>query len=160
MARSEDNQDYSQPGTSASPDDSAASVGEPKIKWKEKGTKINEKLCNALIASDVPLNKLSCLPYSFVLNTVPDQSTLRKYYVSNIYNEQLTSQKRKAQNQKLWIYINETTNVYGRYVAYFVFGILGVGHEKKKRYLGYEAVFEKVNHATASAFINGSLQLL
>ena len=78
---------------------------EPKVKQKGKSAKFNEKLCNALIASDIPLNKLSCPPFNSFLkeisgHTIPDQSTLRKYYVSNIYKEKLAAFKEKARGQK------------------------------------------------------------
>ena len=47
-----------------------------------------------------------------------------------------------------------------RYVASFVFGILGEECEREKCYLSNISVLSSVNHATIAAFFTDSLQVL
>ena len=86
--------------------------------------------------------------------------TLRKYYVRSIYENTMKHLRGKANGQKLWVSIDESTDVEQRYVAYFVFGILGVEEERLKYYLSNVSVLSKVNHSTMAAFFNDSLQCL
>ena len=79
---------------------------------------------------DIPLNNVNKEPFKdffkkYTGRSLPDQSTLRKYYVSSIY-EKTMKELRKASGQKLWVSIDETTDIEQRYIACFIFGILGV----------------------------------
>ena len=157
-----------QPQASKSQDEAEATVAEKPIqeaKLNGKRAKFNRKLCNSLIASDIPLNKLSSPPFAAFLeeisgHRVTDQSTLRKYYVKDLYDEKLAALRRKAYGQKIWVSLDETTDVEGRYVACFVLGILGIEEERSKCYVGNVAELERVNHISISAFFNTSLHLL
>lgn len=125
----------------------------------------NRDLCKALISSNIPLNKVNSTPFSsFLLKytayTVPDQSTLRKYHVQDLYKETLSDLRHKVDGKKLWVSLDETTDVEQRYVACFVFGILGEEVERLKCYLGNVAELKSVNHSTIAAFFNDSLHVL
>ena len=67
---------------------------------------------------------------------------------------------RKRGPVKIWASIDETTDVEQRYVACFVFGIIGVPEERAKIYLLNVASLDKVNHSTIAAFFTDSLRLL
>lgn len=56
---------------------------------------------------------------------VPSESTLRKC-IPKIYNECMNKMKGIAANKYLWVSIDETTDSEERYVANFIFGVLGV----------------------------------
>ena len=119
-------------------------------------------LCSFFMKCDIPLNnvnKEACKEFmkKYTGRSVPDQSTLRKYYVSEIYNKTMKELRRKAFGQKLWVSLDETTDVDQRYIACFIFGVLGVEEEREKCYLANVAVLPKVNHYTISAFFNNSL---
>ena len=68
--------------------------------------------------------------------------------------------RRKAHGLKIWVSLDETTDVEGRYVACFVLGILGIEEERSKCYVGNVAELERVNHISISAFFKNSLHLL
>ena len=89
--------------------------------------------------------------------SLPDQSTLRKYYVRSMYDSTMKKLREKATGQKLWASIDESTDVEQRYVACFVFGILGVEGERKKCYLSNVSALSKVYHNTLAAFFTDSL---
>ena len=71
--------------------------------------------------------------------------TLRKYYVRSIYENTMKHLRGKANGRKLWVSIDESTDVEQRYVACFVFGILGVEEERRKYYLSNVSALAKVN---------------
>lgn len=130
-----------------------------------KTNKFRRDLCEAFVSADIPLNKLSAVKLSHFLEgytgyTVPNQSTLRKYYVPDIYQNTLASLQRKAAGKKLWVSLDETTDAEQRYVACFVFGILGVEDEQGKCYLGNVAELQSVNHSTVAAFFNDSIRII
>ncbi|XP_063610355.1 uncharacterized protein LOC134785688 [Penaeus indicus] len=133
---------------------------------QEMGTspqkQFNEKLCRALLSADIPLNKLSSVEFRNFLEEIsgkdmPDQSTLRKYYVQNVYKSKISKLRKKVAGKKLWVSIDETTDVEQRFVACFVLGILGEEDERDKCYLGNMALLDAVNHSTIAAFFNESL---
>ena len=107
-----------------------------------------EDVCFAFISCDIPLNNVNKEPMRILFKkfsgkSLPDQSTLRKYYVRNIYENTMKNLRGKANGQKLWVSIDESTDVEQRYVACFVFSILGVEEEKRKCYLSNVSVLAK-----------------
>ena len=125
----------------------------------------NKDLCTALISSDIPINKLSTRTFSSFLekytgHKIPDQTTIRKYYVKGIYDATIDVIRKKADGKKIWISIDETTDVQRRYIACFIFGILGEEEERRKCYLANVAHLKSANHSTIAAFFNDSLKIL
>jgi hypothetical protein len=56
---------------------------------------------------------------------IPDEDTLRKNYVQdNIYFEKLSSIRDEIQDGLIWVSIDETTDVEGRYIGNIVIGKL------------------------------------
>lgn len=76
------------------------------------------------------------------------------------YTKKLLIFSKKVDGKKLWVSIDETSDCEQRYVACFVFGILGEEEERTKCYLGNMAQLESVNHSTIAAFFNDSLTVL
>lgn len=125
----------------------------------------NEELCNMFVSADIPLHKLNNpIVKKFLAkhsgNVIPDQTTMRKYYLSEIYREKISALRRKVSTHKIWVSVDETTDVEQRYIACFVFGILGEESERDKCYLANIAILSSVNHASIAGFFNDSLQVL
>lgn len=59
----------------------------------------------------------------YTTHPVPDEATLRKHYISVCYK---VLNKMSVADQKVWVSIDETTDVDGRYVAYVIVGILRI----------------------------------
>ncbi|KAK3887382.1 hypothetical protein Pcinc_008499 [Petrolisthes cinctipes] len=68
--------------------------------------------------------------------------------------------RRKACGKKIWVSLDETTDVEQRCIVNLVFGVLGDETERGKYYLVNVGVLSKVNHSTVAGFFNDSLQLL
>lgn len=48
---------------------------------------------------------------------IPDENTLRKNYVNDIYVETMNKIRFNIVGHKIWISVDETTDVQGRYIA-------------------------------------------
>lgn len=77
--------------------------------------------CEALVTANIPLNKLNCeIFHSFLekytKTVVPSESTLRKNYIPSLYEATINKIRRNLENKDLWVSLDETTDVIGRYV--------------------------------------------
>jgi hypothetical protein len=59
---------------------------------------------------------------------IPTDSTLRKNYLSPCYENILRKPRRRVADNKIWLSIDETTDISGRYVANVVIGTLVADH--------------------------------
>lgn len=131
-----------------------------------KHSQFNQDLCKAFVSADIPLNKLNnkelvSFLEKYTDQKVPNESTLRKNYVPDLYNETLDRLREKVGDNSIWVSLDETTDVDERCVANFVFGILGPEEERdKSMYLLNLKVLDKVNHSTVAAFFTDSLGIL
>lgn len=91
---------------------------------------------------------------------IPSDTTLRTDYLPVLYEETMEKLREKAKGKKIWITVDETTDVEQRMVANFVFGILGVESEYGKSYLLNSAELDKTNANTIAVFFTESLNLL
>lgn len=122
-------------------------------------------LCDALVSANIPLHKLQHEKFAGFLKKytnerIPDSSTLRKNYVSRIYENCLEKIRGKVGENNIWISVNETTDVEQRYVAHFIIGILGIEEKVGKSYLLNMAELEATNNLTIATFVNDSLHVL
>ncbi len=78
---------------------------------------------------------------------IPSESTLRKGYVNEIYENTIQKIRNYVQNKCIWVSIDETTDVTGRYVANVVIGILNET-ERSKIFLLHSEELEKCNNST------------
>ncbi|KAB0803224.1 hypothetical protein PPYR_00194 [Photinus pyralis] len=109
------------------------------------------------MSANVPLNKLSNPQFKSFLEkyckkSVPDQSTLRKRYVSECYTETMNNIRQTVQNRFLFFVVDETTDVCGRYIANLMVGVLGESSSNKSFLISCKHI-EKTNNETISRFI-------
>jgi hypothetical protein len=60
----------------------------------------------------------------YTSQNIPDESTLRKNYIRDIYLETLPSIPGEIQDRPIWVFIDETTDVEERYIENVVVGKL------------------------------------
>jgi hypothetical protein len=121
-------------------------------------------MCNAMVSADIPFNKLNNKCFrefleKYTKQAIPNESTLRKYYLADIYDQIITNIRNYISNQKIWISIDETTDVEGRYIANVIIGTLSSDNPGKTFLLTSE-VLDKANHQTICKLFDSSLFLL
>lgn len=120
-------------------------------------------LCRTLIKADIPLTKLKNPTFKMFLEkytgqAVPEESTLRKNYVEVIYNETLSKIRDIIGNGPIWVSVDETTDVDGRYIANCIVGKLN--SEPSKPIVLSCGELTKCNHQTIARFFNDAMSLL
>lgn len=121
-------------------------------------------MCTAMVAANIPWYKLQVPKYRAFLEKycgrqIPNDSTLRKNYLHLCYEEALAYVRRHIGSNYIWIAVDETTDVKGRYVANLVIGKLD-GEESPTPFLISSKVLEHTNHATVARFVNDGLKVL
>lgn len=129
-----------------------------------KLSEFNAELCKALLSANIPLYKLKNTHFKnfmekYMHRDMPDESTLRKYYVNDCYNQTMDNIRIAVQGKKIWVSIDETTDDNGRYVANVIIGTLEIDCPGKIMLLTSE-VLEKVNHSTIAKLFDKSMALL
>lgn len=129
-----------------------------------KKSSFNYDLCQALLSANIPLHKLSNELFRTFLEkytnkSIPNESTLRKTYVAECYEDCINKIRSYCENQKLWVSIDETTDSVGRYVANVIVGTLEVGNPGKIFLLNSQ-ILEKANHTTIAKLLDTSLHIL
>ncbi len=86
---------------------------------KLKSFDLNKKLCQALLAANIPWCKLEIPMFRQFLEeqcaiSIPDESTLIKSYLDTRYKDVLLKIKSNVQGQPIWIAVDETNDVEGR----------------------------------------------
>ncbi|KAL4132751.1 hypothetical protein QTP88_009852 [Uroleucon formosanum] len=124
----------------------------------------NEELCNVFLSANIPLTKLNIPIFRDFLHKhtkqiIPDESTLRKNYIDQCYINTINKIRDYVRNKNVWVSIDETTDVEGRYVANVIIGTLEVNNPGKIFLLNSE-VLEKANHSTISKLFDRSLFIL
>ncbi|KAK4884465.1 hypothetical protein RN001_000736 [Aquatica leii] len=121
----------------------------------------NRDLCNALVAANIPWNKLKCPTFKNFLERyysrhMPNESTIRKNYLVSCYNEAINNIQRSIGEHDVCVIVDETTDFTGRYVANLIVSKLSC-HEAGSPYLLASKSLERTNHLTVSRFVNESL---
>ncbi|XP_025198504.1 uncharacterized protein LOC112603549 [Melanaphis sacchari] len=129
-----------------------------------KKSSFNKDLCEAFISANIPLNKLENPKFKTFLevytkNDIPSESTLRKGYVDDIYNETMDKIRKIISDKKIWVSIDETTDVQGRYIANVIVGTLEENNAGNIFLLNSEEL-EKANHSTISKLFDRSMSIL
>ena len=122
------------------------------------------ELCKAFVDAGIPLWKLENKSLKLFLEkytkqVIPSESTLRKNYVDTLYDLTMQRIKEEVKDKKIWISIDETTDVKGRYVANVIIGTLEVA-EMSKIYLLTSEELEKTNSSTIAQLFTTALALL
>ncbi|KAL4113091.1 hypothetical protein QTP88_016779 [Uroleucon formosanum] len=131
---------------------------------KSKLSEFNSELCKTLLSANIPLYKLKNIHFKSFLEKytqrdIPDESTLRKYYVNDCYDQTMDKIRVTVQDKKIWVSIYVTTDSNGRYVANVIIGTLEIDCPGEIMLLTSE-MLEKVNHSTIAKLFDRSMALL
>ncbi|KAL4092042.1 hypothetical protein QTP88_026616 [Uroleucon formosanum] len=121
-------------------------------------------LCKALLSANIPLYKISnpqlkSFLEKYTSREIPSDSTLRKTYVNDIYEETMKNIREQIKGNKIWVSIDETTDSEGRYVANVIIGTLNTD-APGKTYLLTTEVLEKANNSTIVKLFDHSMFVL
>ncbi|KAL4135150.1 hypothetical protein QTP88_006793 [Uroleucon formosanum] len=124
----------------------------------------NSELCYMMLLANIPISKLKHpdvrnFLFKHIGKIIPDESTIRKYYVSNCYNDTINNIRAYLKDKKLWISIDETTDVEGRFVANVIIGSLELGCPGKT-FLFNTELLEKTNNSTIMKLFDKTMCLL
>lgn len=128
-------------------------------------SEFNNDLCKTFLESNIPLHKIdhpSMIAFleKYTSRSIPGMSTLRRNYVPRLYEQLIEKLRAKAAGKRIWVSLDETTDVERRMVATFVFGILDVEDERGKSYMLNTAELDKVNANAIAKFFTDSLLML
>lgn len=126
--------------------------------------KFYEDITRGFIAANIPLSKLNNptlrdIFKKYFNRNIPDESTLRKNYMSNLFEKCLNQIRMELQEEYIWAAFDETTDADGRYIACIVVGAL-YSDKPSKPYVLNAEVLERVNNSTVSQFFTNSLNIL
>lgn len=121
----------------------------------------NMQLCDALVSANIPLNKLQNTKFknfleTFCNKTIPHESTLRKNYLTPLYNNVISEIKKHVKNNFLYIIVDETTDVSGRYIVNLLVGVLSEKIVQTSFLIGTKEL-EKTNSLEIVRFVNQEL---
>ncbi|OXA42455.1 CGG triplet repeat-binding protein 1 [Folsomia candida] len=124
----------------------------------------NSDLCRAFVSALIPWNKLKNPDLEGFLQkytgkTIPDESTLRKNYLPNIYNSAIEKIRRDVGLDPIWLQIDETTDKCGRFIANVIIGSLRKDNPTKS-HLICSTQLDKTNNSTVTKCVLDALQLL
>lgn len=83
----------------------------------------------------------------YTTKIIPDVSSIRKSYLHDCYTDTMNKIRDKIDGKKVWLFIDETTDVEGRYIANVVIGTLETNGPSTTMLLNSE-VLEKANYST------------
>ncbi|KAF0696866.1 DUF659 domain-containing protein, partial [Aphis craccivora] len=121
-------------------------------------------LTKFMIANDIPLWELKNAEFNnffkkYIKLKLFDESTVRKIYVPLCYEDVLHKIRKKIGNSPIWVSIDETIDVQGRYVTNVIIGSLSSENSTKPIVLTVEHL-EKTNFQTISKLFNDSMSIL
>lgn len=124
----------------------------------------NYDLCHALLSANIPFHKLQNVAFKHFLEKytnkiISNESTLRKTYVQGYYKETIKKIRNYVENNKMWISIDELTNVQRREVANVVISTLELDRQREHFFIN-TAILEKVNHSVISKLFDRSLHII
>lgn len=123
------------------------------------------ELTECFLEANIPLHKISHPAIVKFIEkhteyAAPSESTMRNKCLPALYDKCIDRLKTIAANKYIWISNDETTDCEQRYVANFVFGILGVDDERGRSYIFSSKVLEATNKSTIAAFCDESIKEL
>ncbi|KAL1229454.1 putative ankyrin repeat protein [Trichinella spiralis] len=122
------------------------------------------ELCMAFIDARIPLwilgNKsLRGFLEKYTKQHIPSESSLRKNYIDNNFNNVMDGIRRKVAYNKIWVSVDETIDPVGRFVANAVIGTLEAD-QASKEYLLTSEVLEKSNSSTIAQLFTSVLAVV
>lgn len=131
---------------------------------ENKSSDFFRDLCDALVSAYIPFwalinEKLKNFLEVNCGRSIPDESTLRKNYLSKCYNNILEMIRNKVHGKKIFVSFDETCDMEARYVANVIIGTLEIDGPGEV-FLLTSDVLESVNHSTICKLFDGSMFLL
>lgn len=116
------------------------------------------------MTANIPMHKISNTEFrkfleKYTLHAVPSESTLRKTYINDCYDECMSEIRQYITGNKIWVSIDETTDVEGKYIANVVMGTL-LSDGPGKIFLLTTEVLEKANYSTITKLFDNAMFLL
>ncbi|KAL4122216.1 hypothetical protein QTP88_014588 [Uroleucon formosanum] len=87
-----------------------------------KSPHLVKTLCFVLISANIPLNKVSNQSFRkflevYTVNNVSTETNLRLGYIDDILDETMSKIKLELSGKKVWVNIDETTDIEGRFIG-------------------------------------------
>ena len=125
---------------------------------------VGQKLCDTFLAANIPLFKLEHPKLRGFLEehigiTIPSESTVRKKHLPKSYETAIDMIKKDLDGKRLWMSIDETTDVQKRKVANVILGELS-SEGFCKPYLVNCTFLDKTNSGTIARLANDTLNSL
>lgn len=129
-----------------------------------KKSSFSKDLCFALLSANIPLHKVSNQSFRTFLevytgHNVPTETNLRLGYIDDIFDEKMSKIKLELSGKKVWVSIDETIDIEGRFVANVIVGILEADYPGKQ-YLVHSEQLEKTNYSTICRVFDKSIGII
>lgn len=115
-----------------------------------------------MICANIPWSKLNNIHFKSFLQKycvgqhIPDESTLRKEFLTKVYEQTVENMRNYLQGDCFWVSIDETTDSLGRKIVHLLLMSL-CDSMPKKSHLIASKVLEKVNSQTICQFYEDTL---
>jgi hypothetical protein len=136
----------------------------PETSTSSKTSQFHSDLCEMLISANIPLNKVSnkqSLNFmeKYTNISVPTESTLGKKFLSSCYEDAVRRVRNIIWDNKIWVSIDESTDVDSRCVASVIVGALFADRPGNTFLLDSE-VLDKVSHTTIAIPFDSAIKML
>jgi hypothetical protein len=116
-----------------------------------------------MVSANIPLNKVSNQQFKHFFEKYTDQhilseSTLRRNYLFPCYEDVLRRIRCNVADDKIWVSIDETTDVDSRYVTNVVIGTL-FAERTGEVFLLVSEVLDRANHSTTAVLFDKAMKL-
>jgi hypothetical protein len=90
-------------------------------------SEFSKDLCKMIVSSNIPLHKAEAASFrksleKYTTHPIPTESTLRKNYLASCYDDTINKIINSVEKNKIWVSIDETSDVDGRFVTNVVVG--------------------------------------
>lgn len=121
-------------------------------------------LCAMMIGANIPFKKLDNPHFrdflrKYTKQHIPSESTLRKNYFPPLYQDVVNKIRKEVGDNKIYVSMDETTDVTGRFVVNVIVGTL-IPNSTGKKYLLTCETIEKVNHTTMATVFSNAMDIL
>lgn len=141
-----------------------AEVTQIKIYNPSTRSTLHQDLFTFLVKSDISLSNLNNTCFrnyieKFVNESVPDESSMKRFYLTEIYEQTINMIRNSVLGKKLWVSIDEIIYTEGRCIVHVVIGTLEID-SPSKTYLLTTEMLENTNYQSICNLFNESLLLL
>jgi hypothetical protein len=136
--------------------------GEPVC--KERRTEFFRDTCDFFVMNDIPLCKLSSGVTKWYIKkwthvNAPDESTVRKRYVMQLYHDKVESIRADLAGKAIWVSVDETTDKLGRHAANVVVGAMSKDAVQHAYLVHMESLTKVDSTGVTQLFSNAMLQI-